>query len=157
VERKQRKWFVYAGVLLILTIPVGAYLPAAIGALFGLIIAFVPVAAGIAILRYRLFDIDRVINRTLVYGLLTAILGLAYATIVLVLGQVFGGVSRDPPNSSGAGRSVSRRLVSAPLLPACSGRSRAVHRSRSTACTRPLRSNLNNTRLSGWQSTWQSA
>jgi hypothetical protein len=118
VERQQLKWFVYAGVLLILTIPVGAYLPAAIGdALFGLIIAFVPVAAGIAILRYRLFDIDRVINRTLVYGLLTAILGLAYATIVLVLGQVFGGVSRDPPTSSGAGRSVSRRLVSAPLSP----------------------------------------
>ena len=43
VERQQLKWFVYAGVLLILTILVGAYLPAAIGdALFGLIIAFVP-------------------------------------------------------------------------------------------------------------------
>jgi hypothetical protein len=64
---------------------------------------------------------------------------------------------RSSATSSGAGRSVSRRLASPPLLPACSDRSRAVHMSRSTACTRPLRCNLNNARLSGWQSTWQSA
>jgi hypothetical protein len=97
VERQQLKWVVYAGVLLLLTIPVGMFLPATLGdALWGLIIAFVPVAAGIAILRYRLFDIDRLINRTLVYGLLTAVLGLGYVGAVLVLGQVFGAVGRDP-------------------------------------------------------------
>ena len=97
VERQQLKWVVYAGLLLLLTIPVGMFLPATLGdALWGLIIAFVPVAAGIAILRYRLFDIDRLINRTLIYGLLTAILGLGYAGAVLVLGQVFGAVGRDP-------------------------------------------------------------
>jgi hypothetical protein len=99
VERQQLKWVVYAGVLLLLTIPVGQYLPATIGdALFGLIIAFLPVAAGIAILRYRLYDIDRLINRTLVYGLLTAVLGLGYAGAVLLLGQLFGGVTNDPPS-----------------------------------------------------------
>ena len=49
-----------------------------------------PVAIGIAILRYRLYDIDRLINRTLVYGLLTAVLGGVYASVVLVLGQLLG-------------------------------------------------------------------
>jgi hypothetical protein len=108
VERQQLKWVVYAGVLLLLTIPVGEYLPATIGdALFGLIIAFLPVAAGIAILRYRLYDIDRLINRTLVYGLLTAILGLGYAGVVLLLGQLFGGVGGDPPSWAVAGATLS--------------------------------------------------
>jgi hypothetical protein len=49
-----------------------------------------PVALGIAVLRYRLYDIDRLINRTLVYGLLTAVLGGVYAGVVLVLGQLLG-------------------------------------------------------------------
>jgi hypothetical protein len=50
------------------------------------------VTIGIAILRYRLYDIDRLINRTLVYGLLTALLAGVYAGSVLILGQVFGGL-----------------------------------------------------------------
>jgi hypothetical protein len=54
--------------------------------------AFVPAAIGIAVLRYRLSDIDRLINRSLVYGLLTAVLGGLYAGAALVLGQLFGGV-----------------------------------------------------------------
>jgi hypothetical protein len=49
-----------------------------------------PVALGIAILRYRLYEMDRLINRTLVYGLLTVLLGLGYAASVVVLGQLFG-------------------------------------------------------------------
>jgi hypothetical protein len=115
VERQQLKWVTYAGALLLLTIPVGAYLPAAIGdALFGLLIAFVPVAAGIAILRYRLYDIDRLINRTLVYGLLTAMLGLIYAAAVLVLGQLFGGVSRDPPSWAVAGATLAAAALFQP-------------------------------------------
>jgi hypothetical protein len=44
----------------------------------------------VAILKYRLYDIDRLINRTLVYGLLTALLAGVYASVVLVLGQVVG-------------------------------------------------------------------
>jgi hypothetical protein len=57
-----------------------------------------PAAVGVAVLRYRLYDIDRLINRTLVYGLLTFLLAGVYASVVLVLGQVFGGVGRDPPS-----------------------------------------------------------
>jgi hypothetical protein len=58
----------------------------------------IPVAVGVAVLRYRLYDIDRLINRTLVYALLTALLGSVYAGAVLVLGQLFGGISAQPPS-----------------------------------------------------------
>jgi hypothetical protein len=58
--------------------------------------ASIPVAAGIAILRHRLYDIDRLINRTLVYGLLTALLGAVYAGVVLLPAQLFGGVGGEP-------------------------------------------------------------
>jgi hypothetical protein len=50
------------------------------------------IAAGLAILRYRLFDIDRIINRALVYGALTALLGLVYVSLVGLAGT-FGGDS----------------------------------------------------------------
>jgi hypothetical protein len=98
VERQQLKWFTYAAVLAILLQAVPAPLGegAVYDVLFGLTIAFIPVASGIAILRYRLYDIDRLINRTLVYGLLTTILGLGYAGAVLILGEVFGGVAGNP-------------------------------------------------------------
>jgi hypothetical protein len=49
-----------------------------------------PVAVGVAVLRYRLYDIDIVIRRTLVYGLLTAALGLVFFCGVALLQQVFG-------------------------------------------------------------------
>ena len=55
-----------------------------------LFVLAIPVSIGVAVLKYRLFDIDRLINRTLVYGLLTAILGLGYVGAVLVLSQVLG-------------------------------------------------------------------
>jgi hypothetical protein len=60
----------------------------------------------VAILRYRLYDIDRLINRTLVYGLLTALLGVVYAAAVLVLGQLFGGIGAEPPSWAVAGATL---------------------------------------------------
>jgi hypothetical protein len=57
----------------------------------------IPAAIGIAILRYHLYDIDRIINRTLVYGLLTVILGLCYAAGSLVFVLV-AGTRADPPS-----------------------------------------------------------
>jgi hypothetical protein len=55
-----------------------------------LIFGFFFVAIAVAVLRYRLYELDRIINRTLVYGLLTALLGGTYAGLVLVLGQLLG-------------------------------------------------------------------
>jgi hypothetical protein len=106
-ERQQLKWFAYAATLMVISSVVGGMLfPAGGDVGAGITIALLPVAAGIAILRYRLYDIDRLINRTLVYGLLTALLGLVYATAVLVLGQVFGGVTDDPPSWAVAGATL---------------------------------------------------
>jgi hypothetical protein len=106
-ERQQLKWFTYAGALLLLNPLSGFLLNANLSTtLFGLLIAFLPVAAGIAILRYRLYDIDRIINRTLVYGLLTALLGAVYAATVLVLGQLSGGIGDEPPSWAVAGATL---------------------------------------------------
>jgi hypothetical protein len=69
-------------------------------------LACVPVAVGTAILRYRLYDIDRLINRTLVYSLLSALLALVYAGAVLVLGQLFGGIRAQPPSWVVAGATL---------------------------------------------------
>jgi hypothetical protein len=66
----------------------------------------VPITAGMAILRYRLYDIDRLINRTLVYGLLSALLGGLYVGTVLILGQLFGGIGSDPPSWVVAGATL---------------------------------------------------
>jgi hypothetical protein len=71
--------------------------------LMDLFVLAIPVSIGVAVLKYRLFDIDRLINRTLVYGLLTAILGLGYIGAVLVLSQVLG---QDRSNLAIAGATL---------------------------------------------------
>jgi len=109
VERQQLKWFTYAAALMSLFLALNDYLlpqSVVVEVLYGLVVALVPVAAGVAILRYRLYDIDRLVNRTLVYGALTALLGAGYAGAVLVLGQLFGGVGGNPPSWAVAGATL---------------------------------------------------
>jgi signal transduction histidine kinase len=89
VERQQMKWFLYAAAL----IPLGPaldYLSEPLsGVWFGLVLIALPTAIGIAVLRYRLYDIDLVINRTLVYGALTACVVGFYVLAVGGLGALF--------------------------------------------------------------------
>ena len=97
-ERQQPKWITYAAALLPL-VALDDLLPDAVSSLlFATVIALLPTAAGVAILRYRLYEIDRLINRTLVYGLLTVVLAGIYAGLVLAFGQVFGGIGSETPS-----------------------------------------------------------
>jgi hypothetical protein len=98
-ERQQMKWVVFTGVAFVavffslvvidvlgFTRPV--FLDAAMSALL-------PIGLGIAILRYRLYDIDVIINRTLVYGSLTALLVLAYLGLVFALQELLEPFTRE--------------------------------------------------------------
>jgi hypothetical protein len=98
-ERQQIKWFASAAALtlawiLVAEVIVAEQQPGEIVALSGLlVIASIPVATGIAILRYRLYDIDRIINRTLVYGSLTVMLALLYFGGVSAIQALFGALT----------------------------------------------------------------
>ena len=73
---------------------------------FPVSLSMVPIAIGVAVLRYRLYDIDRLINRTLVYGLLTALLAAVYAGLVLSIGQLSGAIGTEPPSWAVAGATL---------------------------------------------------
>jgi hypothetical protein len=107
VARQQLKWLAYAmGVLMIAPVIQDSWLGGWASAAADLALWAIPAAIGVAILRYRLYEIDRLINRTLVYGLLTALLAGVYTGMVLVLGQLFGGVGTDPPSWAVAGATL---------------------------------------------------
>jgi hypothetical protein len=111
IERQQLKWFAYAVVVAVVVVLLPyplfpAWLLTIQGIVNWLTVWGLAAAIAVAILRYRLYDIDRLINRTLVYGLLTALLAGVYAGTVLVLGQVFGGVGGDPPSWVVAGATL---------------------------------------------------
>ena len=87
VERQQLKWFTYAAILdvLLLVVWTANALDILVGALSALLLASLPIAIAIAILRYRLYDIDRVVSRTIGYGIVTGILAAIFVGIVLLV------------------------------------------------------------------------
>jgi len=95
-ERQQIKWIVYALTLVAIGLTISAAGPEDADTPFllaMLALAAMPVAAGVAVMRYRLYDIDVVINRTLVYGALTATLAGFYLGCVLLLQLGLSGVT----------------------------------------------------------------
>jgi hypothetical protein len=94
-ERQQMKWLTYAAaanfatLLLVMSLPADSAWYRAVDSLSNLVLAGLPVAVGIAVLRYRLYDIDLIINRTLVYGSLTVMLALIYFGSVATTQAIF--------------------------------------------------------------------
>lgn len=88
-ERLQLKWFAFAGSSVILLFVVSIFLSDYFGDEFGLAVAglfiLIPVSIGIAVLRYRLYDIDRLISRTVTYALMAGTLAAVFASIAVGL------------------------------------------------------------------------
>jgi hypothetical protein len=116
-ERQQLRWVASAAVVAAAGIPVamaGIAIDSAtvvgVAVLGSAVLLCLAIAA--AILRYRLYDLDRIISRTVAYGLLTLLLGGGYAVVVLVLGQLLG---RRSPSLVVAGATL---VVAAVFQPA---------------------------------------
>jgi hypothetical protein len=96
-ERAQLKWLVYAGGVIVVCLLAGVPLEKVLGpgasdniqnAMTSGVVALVPVAIGVAVLRYRLYDIDRIISRTVAYTIVTGLLIGVYAGLVLLATEV---------------------------------------------------------------------
>jgi len=93
-ERQQLRWLAVAAAVAAVALLVAVGTAAMGGSLNVVLVAagasvvVLPLATGAAILRYRLYDLDRIVSRTLAWGLLTLLLGLGYVTVVLGLGRL---------------------------------------------------------------------
>jgi hypothetical protein len=121
-ERAQLKWLLFAATIFLISYIPGFFselwnesnsIP---GILFNLSLFFIPVAIGIAILQYHLWDINVVINRTLVYGLLTALIAAIWAGSLTVIDQVISNLVGD--QSKAASTVLSTLLAASIIQPA---------------------------------------
>jgi hypothetical protein len=109
------KWLAYAAAMLVVAQVGAPLLPRTLFLVVTVVATLLfPAATGIAVVRYRLYEIDRLINRTLVYGLLTALLGGVYGGAILILGQLFGGISAKPPSWAVAGATLAAAALFQP-------------------------------------------
>jgi hypothetical protein len=125
VEREQLKWFASAALVVIVSL-VGAVVFTGGGTALAVLaqacwfvmfaaIAFVPVAIGIAILRYRLYEIDRIVSRTISYLVVSAILVSAFASLILVLEAILAPVIGGQTIAV-AGSTIAVVAIASPLL-----------------------------------------
>jgi hypothetical protein len=97
-ERQQIKWLTYGTVIMAVLIVGGFFIwQDQTNLSFDLAIMFLPLSIGISILRNQLYDIDRLISRTLIYLLLSALLVLTYLALVFSLQYVLQGITRNSP------------------------------------------------------------
>jgi hypothetical protein len=98
-EREQIKWLAYAGAIAAITLPFGDFFGSrwrVADVLILLSIVFIPIAIGIAVLRYRLYDIDRIISRTVSYALVTGLMAATFALVVLAIPALVGAQQKTP-------------------------------------------------------------
>jgi hypothetical protein len=129
IERQQLRWVAGAACLLVVFAFGGTAASSLLGSGAGWIgillgLLCMAVAVAIALLRYRLYDLDVVVNRALVYGVLTAILAATYLASVLLLQLVLSGATSD----SGLAVAASTLAVAALFRPARAGIQAAVDR-----------------------------
>jgi hypothetical protein len=122
-EREQYKWFTFAAALFPFAVVAVQVLDAVFGqvstadtigsTLTGIVATAMPIATAIAVLRYRLYEIDRIVSRAVVYGVLTVVLGGAYVGLVLASDALFASVARG----SSVAVALSTLIVAGLFLP----------------------------------------
>jgi hypothetical protein len=111
--RQQTKWFAFGAVPWVVVDLTSGFFPPFAGGLGSLVaLSGLLGAIAVAVFRYQLYDIDRLLNRTLVYALLTAILGTGYAVLVLVLAELLG---QDRSSLGVAGATLAAAALFQPL------------------------------------------
>jgi hypothetical protein len=122
-EREQYKWFTFAAALFPVAMIVVQTLDAVFGqastadtigsTITGIVATAIPIATAVAVLRYRLYEIDRIVSRAVVYGVLTVVLGGAYVGLVLASEALFTSVARG----SSVAVALSTLIVAGLFLP----------------------------------------
>jgi class 3 adenylate cyclase len=114
-ERQQIKWVAYAAVIASVSALAADVFGKPFDALFIVAVSSLPIAAGIAVLRYRLYDVDLLINRTVVYGAVTAVLAVAFWVADVILQQVFQSATGQRSDLLTGALGVGVGLLFAPL------------------------------------------
>jgi hypothetical protein len=124
-RRQQLTWLVSGGAFSVLAVAASAAVGSAggigraVSSILGFGLVAIPLAIGVGILKYRLYDIDRIISRTLAYAIVTGLLAGVYAGLVLLAAQVL-------PRSSSAGVAVATLVAAALFSPLRRGVQRLV-------------------------------